>query len=249
MTHTPQDSDHLNKDFLALIPARGGSKRLPNKNVLPLSGKPLISWSIDVAKKLFPVENIVLSTDSHQIADIGIASGLSVPWLRPSNLSSDEASSVDVAIHALDWAETLYERSLSLVLFQPTSPFRSLESIQQALAQHKKNNYCPVVSVSPSASHPLWTFQIHHRKLQPYTSSEGLNKRSQDLPPAYALNGNLYVISSKDLRSHRSFLIPSTEALIQEDPHSSVDIDTEFDFLFAEYLIQRNLIKPAPPQP
>jgi CMP-N-acetylneuraminic acid synthetase len=243
--HAQQVADKyaLFDNYLALIPARGGSKRLPNKNLLLLGGKPLINWTIDFAKLVFPVENVLVSTDSQLIASVATENGASAPWLRPADISTDKAKSVDVALHALDWFEAKHGRAFGLVLLQPTSPFRSPDSITRLIKQHEAHNRCPVVSVSPSSSHPFWTFKVRDEKLDPYVNSDARDKRSQDLPPAYTLNGNLYVISSDDLRANRSFITRDTEALVLDNPLSEIDIDTELDFQFAEFVISRGLVK------
>ena len=111
--------------ILALIPARGGSKRLPRKNVLPLGGKPLIVWSIDVAKDIPEICDILVSTDDSEIAEISKKAGALVPWLRPADLATDDSSSIDVVLHALNWYEREKQTIHGILLLQPTSPFRS----------------------------------------------------------------------------------------------------------------------------
>jgi CMP-N-acetylneuraminic acid synthetase len=222
--------------ILALIPARGGSKRLPKKNLLSLAGKPLLTWTIESLRPYFSSQDILVSTDSEEIAAVAIANGASVPWLRPDYLSTDTASSIDVAIHALDWYESEYGEVDGLLLLQPTSPFRPIEAVSDVVRQFLMSNCEPVVSVSPSSAHPLWVFKLNQGLLQPYINSNGLTTRSQDLPDAYCLNGSLYLAAPKCLREHRTFLIPSTSAYVMDNPVHGIDIDTPFDFKVAELI-------------
>ena len=122
--------------ILALILARGGSKRIAGKNIRKLGGKPLIQWSIDVAKRTPEIDDILISTDDEVIAEVAINQGLSIPWLRPKELSTDTATSVDAALHALDWYEKQSGMVDGLLLLQPTSPFRKKSTIQRVTLNH-----------------------------------------------------------------------------------------------------------------
>ena len=191
--------------ILALITARGGSKRLPKKNIRDLGGKPLISWSIEIATGLADICDILVSTDDTEIKDIAENYGAYVPWLRPNELANDNATSVDVAIHALNWYEKNCCKVDGLMLLQPTSPFRTKEIIKKGIQQFKKNNYQPVVAVTQTHAHPKWTFKIEDAMLKPYLDKHGLNARSQDLDLAYVVNGSFYLISPACLREQKSF--------------------------------------------
>ena len=116
-------------NLLAIIPARGGSKRLPRKNIRPLGGKPLIEWSIDICSGNKSICDILVSTDDVEIQEIAKNSGALVPWLRPNHLSTDETSSIEVALHALDWYEDKNGSVDGVILLQPTSPFRNKDTI------------------------------------------------------------------------------------------------------------------------
>ena len=124
--------------ILALITARSQSKRLPGKNIKFLGGKPLITWSIDIAKNISEVCDILVSTDDPITAKISKDAGASVPWLRPKNLATDTSNSVDVALHALDWFETQKGAVDGILLLQPTSPFRTLEGVRSGINLFKK---------------------------------------------------------------------------------------------------------------
>lgn len=217
--------------ILALIPARGGSKRLPGKNIKPLGGVPLIGWSIKTALASRCFADVLVSTDDQEIADVAIQQGASVPWLRPMVLASDTATSVDVVVHALDQWEHSNGQLDAVMLLQPTSPLRTMDSIQRALRLFEsKGGQHPVVSVGPAASHPRWCFRMTPQGMEPFLGWQGLKDRSQDLEPAWTLNGSIYVIAPPRLRVTRSFLTPDTLPLTMEDPDESIDVDTLEDF-------------------
>lgn len=220
--------------ILAVITARGGSKRLPGKNIRPLGGRPLIAWTIDAAQGLPDICDILVSTDDEEIARVARAAGASVPWLRPTELSSDTAGSVDVCLHALDWYEREHGAVDGLLLIQPTSPFRRAATIARGLALFKPLPHRPVVSVSPAASHPLWCYRIEGDAMMPYIAREFEAIRSQDLPPAHVLNGALYLIPPGQLREKRTFLPPDVRPLVIESPWEGLDIDTPWDWFMAE---------------
>ncbi|MEI7612342.1 MAG: acylneuraminate cytidylyltransferase family protein [Betaproteobacteria bacterium] len=221
--------------ILALITARGGSKRLPGKNIRPLGGKPLIVWSIDVVKDIAEICDILVSTDDPAIAEVCSKAGAMLPWLRPADLATDTASSVDVALHALNWYEFENGSTVDgLLLLQPTSPFRSKESVCKGIELFERNDKLPVVGVSPVHAHPMWTFRMEGGYLVPYMKEHGFGTRSQDLPAAYAWNGTFFLISPEELRMRKNFVGPKTIPLLMESPQESLDIDSEWDFKMAE---------------
>ena len=144
----------------ALILARGGSKRLPKKNIRFLGEKPLISWSIDAAKSIPEICEIMVSTDDIEIKTIAEKFGAYVPWLRPYELATDFSSSADAALHALDWYEDAHGLVDGVLLLQPTSPFRTQQTIKEGIALFLGFNLSAVVGVSPTHSHPKWIFRI-----------------------------------------------------------------------------------------
>lgn len=220
--------------ILALVTARGGSKRLPGKNMRLLGGKPLVVWSIDVAKGIPEIRDILVSTDDPAIADVSRTAGALVPWLRPAELASDTATSADACLHALDWYERENGRIDGLLLLQPTSPFRSRDTVLRGIELYRTHQHRPVVGVSPAASHPMWCFRVEGDTLQPFVGGEGLRLRSQDLPPAYVVNGAFYLIAPGDLRRLESFYSNETVPLVIEAPEENIDIDTEWDWKMAE---------------
>jgi CMP-N-acetylneuraminic acid synthetase len=224
--------------ILALIPARGGSKRLPGKNIRVLGNKPLIVWSIDEAKDIPDICDILVSTDDAAIASVCTDAGALVPWLRPADLATDTASSVDVVLHALDWYETQKGTVDGIVLLQPTSPFRTKESVLRGIELYIENGRKPVLGVSPTHAHPMWTLKMDGEYVVPFFKEHGLGTRSQDLPTAYVVNGSFYLISPDDLRANRSFIGVKTTPLLIESPKEALDIDTEWDWTFAEAFIR-----------
>lgn len=223
--------------ILALIPARGGSKRLPGKNIRVLGGKPLIVWSIDVAKGIPEIIDILVSTDDAEIADIASESGALVPWMRPGELATDTAASVAVALHALNWYES--EKGLidGLLLLQPTSPFRSRETVLNGIELFKSHEQRTVIGVSKTKVHPAWCFKINDAGMVPFIDGVDLQSRSQDLEPAYVVNGAFYLISPDDLRNNHSFYNEHMLPLVLDKPKESIDIDTEWDWRLAETVI------------
>ena len=223
--------------ILALITARGGSKRLPGKNIRILGEKPLIVWSIDVAKDIPEICDILVSTDDTAIASVCTEVGAFVPWLRPAELATDTASSVDVVLHALDWYESENGVVDGLLLLQPTSPFRTKKTMLKGIELFKENGRKPVLGVSPTHAHPMWTLKMEGEYVVPFFKEHGLGTRSQDLPTAYVVNGSFYMISPIELRANRSFIGLKTTPLIIESPQEALDIDTEWDWTVAEACI------------
>lgn len=230
--------------ILALIPARGGSKRLPGKNIRPLGGKPLIVWSIETARELSGCYPVMVSTDDPEIASIARAAGAMVPWLRPAELAGDTSGSVDVALHALDWYEERNGQVDGLLLLQPTSPFRSRDSMEKGLRLFEQGAGAAVIGVVPAATHPMWAFQVAGGRLKPYLAENGLKVRSQDLPEAFSISGSFYLIDPSVLRTERTFFAGDPLPLFLE-ARESIDIDTLDDFRLAEAMLAINGIGPA----
>lgn len=220
--------------ILALITARGGSKRLPGKNIRNFGGKPLITWSIDVAKNNKDICDILISTDDPAIATVCKEAGAFVPWLRPGELATDAASSVDVALHAMNWYESEKGAVDGLLLLQPTSPLRTRTTVEKAIALFGKHSHATVLAVSPTPAHLMWTFKMEGKFLIPIHAVHGLQFRSQELQPVYVVNGSCYLISPVELRMRKSFTGDSIIPLIVKSPQESIDIDTEWDWVTAE---------------
>ena len=221
--------------ILALIPARGGSKRLPGKNIKLLGGLPLIAWTIRAAFDSGCCKDVLVSTDNEQIAKTARQYGASVPWLRPPELATDTASSIDMTIHAVDTYENENGPIDGVLLLQPTSPFRSGGSIRHAVTLFSEGTGGhTVVSVSPASSHPAWCFRQTDAGIEPFLGWPAAGQRSQDLEAAWMLNGSIYLISPTRLRTERTFLAPDTKLLVMSDADESIDVDTQSDFALCE---------------
>jgi N-acylneuraminate cytidylyltransferase/CMP-N,N'-diacetyllegionaminic acid synthase len=227
--------------ILALIPARGGSKRVPGKNIKVLGGLPLIAWTIRAALESGVCAAVVVSTDDPEIAEVALKYGATVPGLRPAQLATDTAGSIDVALHALDLYESKNGPIDGLLLLQPTSPFRSAETIRRGVQIFGENEgKRQVVSVSRASCHPAWCFRTSSEGIEPFLSWDDLSKRSQDLEPAWMLNGAFYLTSPESLRQKKEFLTQQTLPLVIRDQFESLDIDTPDDWKVAEDIIYRN---------
>jgi CMP-N,N'-diacetyllegionaminic acid synthase len=223
--------------ILAVIPARGGSKRVPGKNIRKLGNKPLINWTIDTALNTPELSAIVVSTDDAQIAEIAQSAGATVPWLRPTKLATDEAKSADVAIHALDWFETENGEVDGILLLQPTSPFRTNETIQKAISLFKNHKRSSIIGVSPIQNHHLYTLEKHGEFLVQYQQQRFLRKKLRNKSQIYAVNGAIYLLSPQEIRSSNSFVGSCLRPIIVESPIEALDIDTEEDFKIAEIFL------------
>jgi len=222
---------------LGLVPARAGSKRLPGKNIKILGDKPLINWTIEIAKESSAFSDIIVSTDGEAIASIARDAGANVPWLRPTELASDDASSVDVAIHALDWYEEFNQSIDALVLLQPTSPFRTVDTIKRGLQAFEEFKKRTVVSVSLNGSKKTIAFEIEGDfmyRVQSHASKfVDVEKSSKLVIP----NGVLYVISPNRLRTERSFFSGEIVPLFPSSSVEATDIDTLEDWEMAERIV------------
>lgn len=228
--------------ILAIIPARSGSKRIPGKNIRLLGGKPLIAWSIDVARDIEQICDVLVSTDDPLIAGIASEGGAMAPWLRPEALATDTASSVDVCLHALEWYEKTHGKVDGLLLLQPTSPFRSRQTVLRGIDIFKAHGFATVIGVSPAPSHPMLCFRVEQEIMTPFIESELNGVRTQDLPPAYVVNGAFYLCSPERLRKFHSFYNDKNMPLIIEDPMESVDLDTEWDWVAAENFLRDQIV-------
>lgn len=218
--------------ILVVIPARGGSKRLPGKNTKFLGGRPLIVWSIDMAKTIPGVCDILVSTDDSSIASISSTAGALVPWLRPSELATDTATSVDVVLHALDWYESVHGVVDGLLLLQPTSPYRSREMILEGMRQFNRQRRS-VVAVSEVKVDPARCFFIREHGLESCIPTPNSTPEA-----AHAVNGALYLISPDELRKTKSFFSVTSVPLIVNSQREAIDIDDDFDWWLAERMLE-----------
>jgi CMP-N,N'-diacetyllegionaminic acid synthase len=225
--------------FLTLIPARGGSKGVPRKNILPLCGKPLIAWSIEAARACPALKTICVSTDDREIANTSREWGADVPFMRPADLSTDTAGSFEVGRHALEF----YDRELGrkfdfLLLLQPTSPLRRSEDIEAAIEILLSKGADNVVSVCEMEYPPEWA-----NALPPDGSLEGFLRedikdlRRQDLPVSYRINGAIYICRIGRFVGEGTFIFKDRCFASVMPAERSVDIDNLLDFRIAEALL------------
>lgn len=222
--------------LLAVIPARGGSKRLPGKNIRKLGDRPLIAWSIETARECGLFCDVIVSTDDVEISKVAQEYGATVPFLRPKELATDTAGSLAVLKHALEWYVSVYGEVDGVALFQPTSPFRSKKSVSKAVSDYIYHG-CrqTLVTVSPTKSHPAWCFQKTGNNMKPYLGWDLFFARSQELPPAYVLNGSIYIIPPHRVMAGDPILSDKTLYFLMEDEKESVDIDTQHDWDMAVF--------------
>lgn len=214
------------KSVLALITARGGSKGVPGKNILPVGGKPLIQWTIDAARASRYIDRLILSSDDDAIMAAAAAGGCEVPFRRSADLASDTASSIDVVMDAL---ERMPGHDI-VVLLQPTSPLRNAADIDGTLERLLNTGAPSCVSVRAAEEHPYWTFRTDDdgRLLRYAEPPAGLPTRRQDLPEAWCLNGAVYAAHAGWFVENRSFLTAQTVGHPMP-AERSLDIDTPAD--------------------
>lgn len=226
------------KTFLAIIPARGGSKRLPRKNLLDLAGKPLITWTIEAALKSNYLDEVMVTTDDQEIADTAQHYGAAVPFLRPADLASDTATTFDVIKHSVDFYAAAGKTFDFVVLLQPTSPLRAAAHIDDALQLIESKKADAVISVTEMSHSPLWSNTLPaNDDMSGFLRDEVKNKRSQDLETYYRLNGATYICRTNRLLEEKSFFIKENIFAYRMSKESSVDIDNKIDFDFAEFIM------------
>ncbi len=219
---------------LGLIPARGGSKALPDKNILPLAGKPLIQRTYECAVESGALDRLILSTDSQRIIDLARSFGLEAPFVRPAEFATDEAPMIGVAIHALEWLADRGERYDALLLLQPTSPIRKPEHIRRALELLGENDaVCSVVSV-PKDINPYYLMKVGTDGFLDFVCPEARTiKRRQDIPDAYRRDGTIFLTRTDVLLRDRNFYGAKCVPY-RLDPEETLNIDTPDDWIKVE---------------
>lgn len=227
-------------EILAIIPARGGSKGLPGKNILPLNGKPLITYTIEAARNASSVNRIIVSTDDDTIAAVARDSGAEVPFLRPAALSDDTASGVATCLHALEHANDVLDYHPELVVYlQPTSPMRSADDIDAAVKLLRDSGADSVVSVKAVTEYPQWMKKMDgEQRISPLFEELEITTARQSLEKSYLLNGAIYLSTAEALLKHQNFYGADTRGYLMPEERS-IDIDTMNDFLMTQALIAR----------
>lgn len=225
------------KEVLAIIPARGGSKGLPRKNIRQLNGKPLIAYTIDAAKKSKYITRTIVNTDDEEIAEVAKKYGAEVPFIRPACLAEDDVKSIDVLTHTLRWFKKYEKYTPKIVVFlQPTSPLRNHCHIDHAVELFLKTDANSVISVCEFEHSPYWSSRIENNRLVPLLDLPVKDKRRQELPKTYRYNGAIYISSMENILKYNTFF-RDIEPYIME-PEDSVDIDTWMDFRMVEIILE-----------
>ncbi|MBO2534272.1 cytidylyltransferase domain-containing protein [Rummeliibacillus suwonensis] len=221
--------------ILAIIPARGGSKGVPRKNIKLLVGKPLIAWTIEEAKKSKYISKLILSSEDDEIINVAKEYDCEVPFKRPIELAQDNTPGIDTILHAIKQCPG-YDY---IILLQPTSPLRTSEDIDDFISYFINQNVNACVSVCEPSKSPYWMYQLGtSNNLIPLLKENASISRRQDLPKAYALNGALYIANIEWIKQTKNFVTDETVAYVMP-VNRSYDIDTIDDFQICEYLLEK----------
>jgi len=229
-------------NYFGVIPARGGSKGIPKKNIVDIAGLPLIGYTIDAAKKSKLSDNFIVSTDCEEIRNYSLSLDGKVPFLRPSDLAHDTSSMIDVLIHSLKWFKKNYNHyPENIVLLQPTSPFRNGYDIDLCIDHYEKLNAVSLVSVVEPHQHPMDMCYIKDGKFKRVNvfEDEVVNKGRQFYSKFWFIDGGIYIRNVNELLETREMFCESTK-LVELDKDHGIDIDDEFTLKIARLLAQNN---------
>ena len=224
-------------ETLYIIPARGGSKGIPGKNIKELNGKPLIYYTIDVARKFAPDELICVTTDDKQIISRVEEYALKVPFIRPEELATDTAGTYEVLLHALGYYEEKGFKIKNIVLLQPTSPFRTPDHVKEALMLYTED-IDMVISVKETKANPYYILAEENENGFLEKSKVGQFSRRQDTPKVYEYNGAVYVINVRSLKCSPISSFTKVKKYVMDEYHS-LDLDTQLDWYIAECLMEK----------
>lgn len=229
---------YKNKTFLAIIPARGGSKRLPRKNVLEIGGKPLISWSIEAGLSSKYIDRVIVTSDDEEILKISKQYNAET-IKRPTSLSNDTATTFSALKHTIDTVDNNYDY---IILLQPTSPLRTSAHIDEAIEYMGLKSADAMISVAETDHSPFWSNTIpKDGNMNNFLKDEVKNKRSQDLEKFYRLNGAIYICRTSELLKEESFFIQDKIFAYKMDRQSSIDIDNHIDFEIANLFLHETI--------
>ena len=228
--------------MLAIIPARGGSKGLPGKNIKQLCGKSLIAYTIEAAQGAKSIDRLILSTDDEEIADVARKLGVEIPFMRPAELAQDTSLAIDNYIYTIERLNTEFNNNYEeFIVLLPTSPLRTAEDIDNAIELFYRKKADSIISCVEMSNPPLWAKKINKNgRIKSYFSIniDILNKNRQVLEPAYMPNGSIFIFKYLLLKKKYTYYSEETYAYIMPKERS-VDIDSLFDFNYAEYLMSR----------
>jgi CMP-N,N'-diacetyllegionaminic acid synthase len=222
-------------NYLIIIPARGGSKRVKNKNLALVKGEPLIYWTIKIAKKFKHIADIVVSTDSPDIKIYSESEGITITELRPWQLSTDTAKSIDVCRYEYLRHKIINPNVTAVIMLQPTSPFRSVEQIYNGINLFERYKHNTVVAIAKNEENPYWSFNLDDDNLNPLFGLDYHKMRSQEIPNTYSLTGSFYMISVEELMICDSFINKNSKGFLVSKIEK-IDIDTEEDIRIANQM-------------
>ncbi|MBN8568780.1 MAG: acylneuraminate cytidylyltransferase family protein [Ignavibacteria bacterium] len=230
------------KKIAALITARGGSKGIPKKNITKLCGKPLIQWTVESAMKSGYIDKVFLSTDNDEIINSVKKFPVEVPFKRPKNLSSDKATSTDVILHFIEWMKKSSNEYDVLLLLQPTSPFRKSEHIDSSIKKFiASKEALSLISVTENVKSPYLSRKLNSNGYIENLFNVKSEKRRQDIPVTYYINGAIYLTEVKNFEKYKTFQTPKTLSYIMPY-YSSIDIDEPMDLKIAELYYKNKLV-------
>lgn len=231
----------MTQRVLAIIPARGGSKGIPKKNIYSLTGKPLIEYTFDAAKGSKLINRTILSTDDNEIAEVGRRNKIEVPFIRPKELAEDNTPTLPVIKHAVEFLESKQNYTADIILLlQPTAPLRKSYHIDEALGLLINNpDADSVVSITevPHQYNPYFVMKIEDGLLRFYHSESAKYTRRQDLPDVYSRNGAIYAFYLKTLKDKNSIYGDTCLPYVMSF-EESVNIDNAYDLKIAEMFLQ-----------
>ncbi len=226
-----------NNKILALIPARGGSKGIKDKNIIDIKGKPLIAYSIEAGKQSKYVDDVVVTTDSEKIAEVSKKYGAEIPFMRPTEYAQDKSKTIDAVIHAIKELKKTGKLYDTLVLLQPTQPLRTSLDIDKAIELYFEKNCMSLVSISEVDDHPLLIRTINSDGSLIHLLNQNSDCRRQDMPPFYRVNGCIYINKIEEIDDNTSFN-DNKLGFVMDRSHS-VDIDEYKDIVEVEYYLKK----------
>jgi CMP-N,N'-diacetyllegionaminic acid synthase len=229
---------YCDKKVLCIIPARSGSKAIPQKNIKLLCGKPLIAYSIEQSLKIDSIDRVIVSTDDEEIAQIAKNFGAEAPFIRPSHLAQDESSTMDVLLHTIDWHQNNENQSYDIILLlHANAPLRNLEDIQKCIEILVDQNADNVFSVTPASNNPYFNMVEIKDNNNVSLINEGNFSSRQSAPHVYDMNSSIYTWWKDKLVEKKSIFLPKTRIHIMPRERS-IDIDEPLDFRIAEMLMK-----------
>lgn len=228
------------KKVIGIIPARGGSKRLPRKNLLPLAGRPLIAYTIEAGLRSHYIDVLMVSTDDLEIASIATSYGALAPFIRPSILARDETGNFEVIQHVIEFYKNSENKEFDYIVYlQPTSPLRDYTEIDNAMLLMQNKNADAVVSVCETDHTPLWCNTLPDTlSMEGFLKDDVKFKRSQDMDRYYRLNGAIVILNTPRYLVEKTFFIKNNIFAYVMPQEKSVDIDTSLDIKLCEVLMQ-----------